>query len=93
MIGLPHEPNFKVIIQINGETFEGNGPSKQKAKSNVAVVALTRLGFGNILGEEQQQQQQQQINTSQKNNTQQKIITSKTPGGWTFEPFGTDKRK
>lgn len=36
---------------LNGRTFFGEGSSKQKAKFQLAVVALQGLGFGGELGD------------------------------------------
>lgn len=83
--GAEHEPNFTVTTELGGEKFEASGLSKQKAKLNVAVKALRKLGFGNILGEEIKQEI---LSTPTK---QQQQSVDKV--GWTFEPFSPEKRK
>lgn len=41
--GPPHAPTFVVTVEVNGQTFDGSGASKQRAKHNAAEKILSSL--------------------------------------------------
>ncbi|XP_051940826.1 spermatid perinuclear RNA-binding protein-like isoform X2 [Hippocampus zosterae] len=43
--GPVHEPVFAMAVDVNGKTYESNGPSKRAAKLNVATKVLQDLGL------------------------------------------------
>lgn len=88
--GLAHEPKFTVSAVLNGEKFNGKGLSKQKAKVKLAVVALRKLGYGNILGEELDENGK--ILSEPISQIKSETISPLKDPVWTFQPFSPEKR-
>ena len=49
--GSVHNPTFKASACVNGDTFEGTGQSKRKAKLQLAINAVKSLGLNQPSGE------------------------------------------